>query len=90
VPAEVRVAAERQAQLDRAYAQALERQRAMQLTLSPRTLAEMAEAYARNEALMIVTRNDVRRFVVRYDWLARLAAFRQPIAAAARRLTGAR
>jgi GT2 family glycosyltransferase len=90
VPAEARVAAERQAQLDRAYAQALERQRAMQLTLSPRTLAEMAEAYARNEALMMLTRNDVRRFVVRHGWLARIAAFRHPIAVAARRLTGAR
>jgi glycosyltransferase involved in cell wall biosynthesis len=90
VPAEVKVAAERQAQLDRAYARALERQREMKLTVSPREIAQMAEAYARNEALMMLTRSDLRQIVVRHGWLARLAAFRHPLRVAARRLMGAR
>ena len=39
VPADARVAAERQALLDRAYADALERQRALRVTLSPREIS---------------------------------------------------
>ena len=85
VPADAFVAAGRQALLDRAYADALERQRAMQVTFSPREISEMADAYARNEALMMVTRNDLRRIVGANRWLARVAAFRDPMRAAVRR-----
>jgi glycosyltransferase involved in cell wall biosynthesis len=90
VPAQLRSAAERQALLDSAYADAIERQRAMKLTLSPRAFAEMAESYVRHEAVMVVTRNDLRTLVLRHGWLARLAAFRHPLSRAVRRLGGAR
>lgn len=85
VPADAFVAAERQALLDRAYADALERQRAMRVTFSPREISEMADAYVRNEALMMVTRNDLRRIVGANRWLARAAAFRDPLRAVMRR-----
>ncbi len=85
VPADAFVAAERQALLDRAYADALERQRAMRVTFSPRAISEMADAYVRNEALMMVTRNDLRRIVGANRWLARAATFRHPLRAVVRR-----
>ncbi|QJR14130.1 glycosyltransferase family 2 protein [Usitatibacter palustris] len=78
VPAAARVAAERQALLDRAYEDALERQRALALTLSPRAISEMADAYVRSQAVMMVTRNDLRRFVGSHKWLASIASWRQP------------
>lgn len=76
VPAEAHVAAGRQAMLDRAYADALERQRNMRLTLSPRELAEMADRYARSESVVMVTRGDLRRFVGGHRLAARVAAYR--------------
>ena len=76
VPAEAHVAAGRQAMLDRAYADALERQRNMRLTLSPRELAEMADRYARSESVVMVTRGDLRRFVGGHRLTARVAAYR--------------
>jgi GT2 family glycosyltransferase len=78
VPANSRVAAERQALLDRAYLDALERQRCLQVTLSPRQISEMADTYVRGQAVMVVTRNDLRRLVGSNRLLARLAAYRQP------------
>ncbi len=79
VPAETRGAAERQALLDRAYADALERQRKLVITASVRAIAEMAEAHARHQAIIGVTRQDVRRFVLGNRLLARLAAWRRPL-----------
>jgi GT2 family glycosyltransferase len=76
VPAEAQVAAGRQARLDRAYADALERQRHMRLTLSPRAFAEMADRYARSESVVMVTRGDLRRFVGGHRLAARMAAYR--------------
>lgn len=87
VPAEAHVAADRQALLDRAYEDALERQRAMRLTLSPRAISEMAEAYARQQTVVMVTRRDVRRFFHRNRALERLAAYR-PLAGRALRRMG--
>ncbi|HEX6634057.1 MAG TPA: glycosyltransferase family 2 protein [Usitatibacter sp.] len=78
VPAEASVAAERQALLDRAYADALERQRAMRVAFSPREISEMADAYARRESVVMVTRGDLRRLVRDRPLIARLAAWRQP------------
>lgn len=86
VPANSRVAAERQALLDKAYLDALERQRALQVTLSPRQISEMADAYVRGQAVMMVTRNDLRRIVGSSRLLARLAAYRQPAERVLRRL----
>lgn len=79
VPADTRGAAERQALLDRAYADALERQRQLVITASPRAISEMTEAYVRSQALMMVTRHDVRRFVLGNRVLGRLAAWRAPV-----------
>ena len=86
VPANARIAAERQALLDRAYADAIERQRALTVTLSPREISEMADAYVRSQALMMVTRDDLRRFMGSSPVLSRLAAYRQPATRILRRL----
>ena len=85
VPADSRVATERQALLDAAYRDARARQDAMQVTMSPRAISDMAENYARSQAVMLVTRDDVRRFVHRRPWLARAAAWRRPVMNALRR-----
>lgn len=87
VPASAKEAADRQELLDRAYRDATERQRSMRLILSPRDVSEMAEAYMRTQSLVVVSRQDVRRFVVSRPWLAHLAAWRGPLL---RRLRGRR
>jgi len=79
VPASSREAAGRQELLDQAYRDAVERQRGMQLTLSPHEISQMADAYLRSQALVMVARPDVRRFIGTRPWLARLASFRQPL-----------
>jgi hypothetical protein len=79
VPADGRVAAGRQAMLDRAYADALERQGALKVTLSPREIARMADMYARSQTVVMVTRGDLRRFIGNHRVAMRLAAYR-PVA----------
>jgi hypothetical protein len=86
VPANSRVAADRQALLDKAYRDALERQRSLRVTLSPREFSEMADAYVRSQAVMMVTRGDLRRFMSSNRLLARLAAYRRPARRALQRL----
>jgi len=86
VPANAHVAAERQALLDRAYADAIERQRALAVTLSPREISEMADAYVRSQTVMMVTRGDLRRFMGSHRVLARIAAYRRPARRIMRRL----
>jgi GT2 family glycosyltransferase len=79
VPADASEAAGRQTLLDRAYRDAVERQRALRVHLSPHEISEMAEAYARSQSLLHVSHSDVRRFVGARPWLARLAAWRGPV-----------
>jgi GT2 family glycosyltransferase len=79
VPADGRVAAGRQAMLDRAYADALERQGALKVTLSPREISRMADMYARSQTVVMVTRGDLRRFISGHRVAARIAAYR-PVA----------
>ena len=79
VPAGARDAAGRQERLDRAYQDAVQRQRAMRITLSPHQISRMAEEYARNQSIVMLSRNDLRHFVVNRPWLARIAAWRHPI-----------
>ena len=86
VPANAHIAAERQALLDRAYVDALERQGALRITLSPREISRMADAYVRSETVMMVTRNDLRRFMGSSRVLARLASYRNPARRVLRRL----
>jgi hypothetical protein len=78
VPDDARSAAERQARLDAAYPDALARQKALRLTVSPREIAEMAESYAHQQALLYVTRDHLRRLSRAHRLLAKLAAWRQP------------
>ncbi len=85
VPAGARDAAGRQERLDLAYQDAINRQRELRVTLSPRQISQMAEDYARSQSLVMVSRSDVRQFVVARPWLARIAAWRHPVA---RRLRG--
>ena len=85
VPAGARESAGRQERLDRAYRDAVERQRELRVTLSPREISRMAEDYARTQSLLLVSRSDVRNFVVARPWLARIAAWRHPVV---RRLKG--
>jgi len=80
-----RDAAGRQERLDRAYQDAVSRQRELRVTLSPRQISQMAEDYARSQSLVLVSRSDVRQFVVARPWLARIAAWRHPMM---RRLKG--
>jgi len=85
VPAETRGAAERQALLDAAYADALERQRKLLVTASPRDLSDMADAYVRNQALMMRTSQGVKRFVLGNRLLGPLVAWRKPVVERLRR-----
>ncbi len=87
VPAGAKEAAGRQELLDLAYRDAVERQRAMRLTLSPYDISRMAETYMRTQSLVLVSRQDVRRFVMLRPWLAHVAAWRGPLR---RLLTGRR
>ena len=85
VPANAREAAGRQEQLDRAYRDAVKRQRELRLTLSPYEIFRMAESYVRSQSVVMVSRGDLRRFVGARPWLARLVAWRHPVL---RRLRG--
>jgi hypothetical protein len=78
VPDDPREAAERQARLDAAYADAVNRQRALRLTLSAREIAQMAEEFSREQAVVHATRNAVRQLVSSNRVFARLAAWRAP------------
>jgi GT2 family glycosyltransferase len=85
VPANAREAAGRQEQLDRAYRDAVRRQRELRLTLSPYEIFQMAESYVRSQSVVMVSRGDLRRFIGARPWLARLVAWRHPVL---RRLRG--
>ncbi|HET9762149.1 MAG TPA: glycosyltransferase [Casimicrobiaceae bacterium] len=79
VPASAREAAARQALLDRAYWDALERQKALRFLASPQDIARLAEAHMRSQSLPLVSAPVVRRFVADRPWLAQIAAWRGPI-----------
>ena len=78
VPDDPREAAARQAKLDAAYGDAVERQRKLRLTLSPREIAQMFESYSREQSMVHATRNAVRHVVSSTPALARIAAWRTP------------
>jgi hypothetical protein len=56
------------------------------VTLSPREISEMADSYVRGQAVMMVTRNDLRRFMASNRLLARLGSYRQPARRVLRRM----
>ena len=78
VPDDPRAAAARQALLDAAYPGAVERQRQLRLTLSPREIAQMAESYSREQAVVHATRNVMRQLAGSNRLFAWLAAWRAP------------
>ena len=90
VPAHPGDAAGRQVLLDRAYADAVERQRALTLTLSPYDISRMAESYVRSQSLVMVSRRDLRRYVGARPWLAKIAAWRHPVVRRLKRRGAAR
>ncbi len=90
VPASAREAASRQALLDDAYRDAVARQRTMRISTSPHDIATMVDAYVRSQSLMMVSRNDLRRFVGSRPWLARAFAWRGPLMRRLRRFGNAR
>lgn len=79
VPASAREAAARQALLDRAYRDALERQKALRFLASPQDITRLAEVHMRSQSLPLVSAPAVRRFVADRPWLAHIAAWRGPI-----------
>ncbi|APV52136.1 hypothetical protein BWI17_22180 [Betaproteobacteria bacterium GR16-43] len=85
VPAGARAAAERQALLDEAYADAQLRQESLRVTLSPRDISKMADTFVRSQTVMMVTRGDLRRFVRGNRALSWVARWRQPAARFLRR-----
>src|SRR5439155_15202915 len=56
VPSSAREAAARQALLDRAYRDAVERQRKLRLVVSPQDIGRMADAHIRSRGLLVVSR----------------------------------
>lgn len=72
VPMSATVALERQAKLHDAYVTALERQRSMRVTLSPRDVTEMAEEQAKRQAVIHVSRSHARKLMTRIPLLRKL------------------
>ncbi|HUH94225.1 MAG TPA: glycosyltransferase family 2 protein [Casimicrobiaceae bacterium] len=89
VPASAREAAARQALLDRAYRDALERQTALRFVASPQDITRLAQVHVRSQSLPLVSAPAVRRFVAERPWLAQIAAWRGPILRLLRRGRGA-
>lgn len=79
VPADLKASGERQGALDKAYAAALRKQEAMQMVTNPRSISAMVETYARGQSLLMITRNDVRRFFTLNGTLGRLARYRSAL-----------
>jgi GT2 family glycosyltransferase len=76
VPSDLRLAAERQALLDRAYADALARQKKLLAELPPHEADAMAKASPQDHGMVAVTRSGVRRLIASNRVAARVAAYR--------------
>ena len=76
VPAEVSHNAERQGKLDDAYQDAVARQREMTFTADPALVRKLALAYVQSNALIHVSRDQVRARFANSRLLARLASMR--------------
>jgi len=76
VPAETAYIADRQDKLDAAYRDAVARQAEMTFTAHPGVVRKLAEDYARNNALIHISRDQVRAQFTRFRWLARLVLLR--------------
>ncbi|GAC1602830.1 MAG: glycosyltransferase family 2 protein [Ramlibacter sp.] len=76
VPAAVHVSAQRQARLDEAYRDAVARQETMVFDANPALVRQLAQEYARQNALIHVGRDQIRRSFARWPLLRRLFALR--------------
>jgi glycosyltransferase involved in cell wall biosynthesis len=76
VPAVVHISSQRQARLDDAYKDAVARQETMEFKANPALVRQMAEDYARANALIHVGRDQVRRSFARWPVLRQLFALR--------------
>lgn len=76
VPEKVDHNAERQRKLDEAYQDAVARQRALTFEANPVIVREMAEVYVRSNALLHVSRDQLRDQMARRPWFAKLMALR--------------
>ena len=76
VPASVHVSSQRQSRLDDAYRDAVARQATMQFQANPGLVRQMAQDYARANALIHVGRDQVRRSFARWPVLRQLFALR--------------
>lgn len=76
VPAEIDHSAQRQLKLDEAYRDAVSRQQALQFQANPVIVRQMAEEYVRSNALLHVSRDQLRAQMARRPWLAKLMALR--------------
>jgi len=89
VPADLNDSARRQGALDDAYAAALAKQEAMEIRTSPRAVSEMVENYVRGQSVLMITRNDVRRWFTLNGTISRLAKYRSAFTRRLRRETRA-
>jgi hypothetical protein len=76
VPADEHVSVERQLKLDQAYADAVRRQQDLKFQVTPRVVRELAESYARSNALLHVSADRVRSGLQASGWGRRLFALR--------------
>ncbi len=76
VPSEVHVSLERQQKLDEAYQTAVDRQRAMTFTANPAYVRELAQAYAQQNAMVHIGKDEVKTWLASKPLLRRLFALR--------------
>lgn len=76
VPASVHISSQRQGRLDEAYRDAVARQESMTFKANPAMIRALAQDYARQNALIHLGRDEVRRGFARLPVLRRLFALR--------------
>jgi GT2 family glycosyltransferase len=76
VPASVHVSSQRQARLDKAYRDAVARQATIEFKATPGLVRQLAEDYAKQNALIHVGRDQVRRSFARWPLLRQVFALR--------------
>lgn len=76
VPSDTQVSLERQQKLDEAYQFAIDRQRAMTFAANPAYVRELAQAYAQQNAMLHIGKDDVKTWIASKPWLRKLFALR--------------
>lgn len=76
VPATATVSVERQQKLDESYQSAVDRQRNMTFIASPAYVRELAQAYAQQNAMVHIGKDEVKSWLVNTPWVRRIFALR--------------